>query len=73
MTKRKRLTPKQRVLRRYPKAVAKQWSVVGEGVLWIIERDMSFENSPLGKATTSVAAWANAASKLRRVGGGSAQ
>lgn len=54
---------KQRVLKRYPQAVSKQWTARGE-LYWLIERDMTFSKPPLGRGGNATAAWANAARRI---------
>jgi hypothetical protein len=60
------MTPKQRVLRSYPKAVAKQWATKEAGPYWNIEQDMNFDRMALATDSRSArAAWAAAWERIK--------
>lgn len=57
---RKALTPKARVLKRWPGAVAFNWLHYG----WAVEEDITSGKPALGKGTSAAAAWRAAAQRI---------
>ena len=55
------MTPKQRVLKKYPRAYSYEWRDS-----WCIYRPYSGGNLDLGDGKTAALAWADAAKKLRQ-------
>ena len=63
--KRKKLTPKQRVLRKWPEAVCKAW-IPGASPyrVWRDELESCRSNRGLGVGSSAKQAWADAARRL---------
>ena len=63
--KRKKITPKERVLKRFPKAIAKQWATQAGVAYWNIEQDIRFDRPPLATAKSAAVAWRLAYMRIR--------
>lgn len=59
----KKLTPKQRVLKAWPFAQAKEWADAG-GHCWIVDTHPLVEAEISGRMKSAKSAWADAAKRL---------
>ena len=59
------MTPKQRVLKRYRKAVCIPWYMTGVRAYLIEKTNAAFSHGDIGSGTSPRAAWADAAKRLK--------